>query len=112
MVDGTDAIISQLSLDPTAAEAKAAQAAQAARAPAQHFNPLGAIIPLIFLFFVISSIFGRGRRGGGMGMLLPLLFLSSGRGGWGDGGGGLGGGGGGFSGGGGSGGGGGASGSW
>ena len=111
IVDGTDAIIAQLSLDPTAAEAKVAEAAQAARAPTQHFNPLGAIIPLIFLFFVISSIFGRGRGGGGAGMLWPLLFLSSGRGGWGGGGGDFGGGGG-FSGGGGSGGGGGASGSW
>jgi len=114
IVDGTNAIISQLSLDTSAAEAKAAQADQAAaRAPVRHFNPLGAIIPMIFLFFLISSIF-RGR-GGGMGMLLPLMFLGS-RGGWGGGGGGFGGGdfggGGGFSGGGGSGGGGGASGSW
>jgi uncharacterized protein len=119
IVDGTDALISQLSLDESTAEAKAAQAAQAQTQSAhvRHVNPIGAIIPIIFLIFLFASIFRGGGRGGGMGMLLPLMFLSGGsRGGWGGGGGGdFGGGGGdggGFSGGGGSGGGGGASGSW
>jgi uncharacterized protein len=109
VVDGTDAIITQLTADPSTAETKAAQAAQEVQAPTRHVSPLGFIIPLIFLFFLIRSIFGR-RGGGGMGALWPLLFLGGGRGGGWGGGGGFGGGG--FSGGGGSGGGGGASGSW
>ncbi len=119
VVDGTSAIIEQLGLDPSTAEAKAAEAAQVqADAPRRrHGNPIAGLIPLIIIFFVFSSIF-RGRRGGGggLGWLLPLMFLGGGRGGgWGGGGGGGdwgGGGGGGFGGGGGSGGGGGASGSW
>ena len=112
VVDGTDALVEQLGLDPSTAEARAADAVQAPRH--YHRNPIGGLIPLIIIFFVFSSIF-RGRRGGGgMGWLLPLMFLGGGRGGgWGGGGGGdWGGGGGGFGGGGGSGGGGGASGSW
>ncbi len=118
VVDGTSAIIEQLGLDPSTAEAKAAEAAQVqADAPRhRHRNPIAGLIPLIIIFFVFSSIF-RGRRGGGggIGWLLPLMLLGGGRGGgWGGGGGGDwgGGGGGGFGGGGGSGGGGGASGSW
>ena len=113
IVDGTGALIQQLSLVRSTAEA---QAAAAAAAPVLHHhrNPIAGLIPLIIIFFVFSSIF-RGRRGGGgMGWILPMMFLGGGRGGgWGGGdGGGWGGGGGGFSGGGGSGGGGGASGSW
>jgi uncharacterized protein len=113
IVAGTDALITQLGLDQTTAETRAAQAAQANEAQVRHGNPLGAIIPIVFLFFLFSSIFRR-RGGGGMGWLLPMMILGGSRGGWG-GGGGFGGGGfggGGFSGGGGSGGGGGASGSW
>jgi uncharacterized protein len=115
IVDGTNALIQQLSLDRSTAEAKAAAAAEQ---PVLHHHrsPLAGLIPLIIIFFVFSSIF-RGRRGygggGGVGWILPLMFLGGGRGGgWGGGGGDWGGGGGGFSGGGGSGGGGGASGSW
>jgi uncharacterized protein len=104
---GTNAIISQLSLDPASAEATAQKAVQQAR---PHGNPLGAIFGLIVVFIIFSSIF-RSHRGGGLGWLLPLTILGSGRGGWGGDGGGFGGGGG-FSGGGGSFGGGGASGSW
>jgi uncharacterized protein len=123
IVAGTDALIEQLSVDPSTAEARAADAAQAqADAPVRHHrNPIAGLIPLFVIFLVFSSIF-RGRRGGGggMGWVLPLMFLGGSRGGWGgrddDGGGGGGGwgggGGGGFSGGGGSGGGGGASGGW
>ncbi len=116
IVAGTDALVEQLGLDPSTAEAKAAEAAQAQAAPRHHRNPIAGLIPLIIIFFVFSSIF-RGRRGGGgLGWILPLMFLGGSRGwggrddGWGggggDGGGGWGGGGGG------SGGGGGASGSW
>jgi uncharacterized protein len=110
VVAGADEVISQLSLDTTTAEAKAASAA---RAPARHGSPLGAIIPLIVMAVIFSSIF-RGARSGGLGWMLPMMVLSggpSGGRGWGGGGGG-GFGGGGFSGGGGSGGGGGASGGW
>jgi len=118
VVAGTDALIAQLGLDPSTAEAKAAAAEQeqADMPPVRHHrNPIAGLIPLIIIFFVFSSIF-RNRRGGGgsgVGWLLPLMFLGGGRGGWGGGGGDWGGGGGGWGGGGGgSGGGGGASGSW
>jgi uncharacterized protein len=114
IVDGTDALIDQLSLDPSAAEAKAAQAAAQVSEPRRHGSPLGAIFPLIVMVFIFASVFGR-RGGGGLGWLLPMMILGGSRGGgWGEGGGFGGGGfgGGGFGGGGGSGGGGGASGSW
>jgi uncharacterized protein len=110
--DGVDAVINQLTLDPTQAQANiaAAQAAQRA-APVRHSHGF----PIQAIFFLIVLIFIVGRVG-----FWPLLFLGGmrgmGSGGWsgsdGFGGGGFGGGGGGFSGGGGSFGGGGASGSW
>src|SRR5471030_3238139 len=43
IVDGTDAIIDQLSLDPSTAETRAAQADAAVAAPRSHGNPIGAI---------------------------------------------------------------------
>jgi len=118
IVDGADALIAQLSLDPSAAEAKVAEAA-ATRATAHHHRSggLGGLVPVLLIFFIVFSLTRRGG-GGGAGWLLPLMFLGGSRGrddGWGGGGGGWGGGGGGgggFGGGGGSGGGGGASGSW
>ena len=108
---GTDAIISQLSLDPATAQANVAKATQ--QAQPHRGIPIAAIFALFIMFIVFAQIF-RGHGGGGLGWLLPLMILNSGsRGGWGGGGdGGFGGGGGGFSGGGGSFGGGGASGSW
>jgi uncharacterized protein len=111
VVAGTDALIEQLGLDPSAAEARLAQAAQAPRV--QHRNPIAGLIPLIVIFFIFASIFRRRRYGGGSGLgwVLPLMFLGGGRG-WGGRGDDWGGGGGGWGGGGGSGGGGGASGSW
>lgn len=113
VVAGTNALVSQLSLDQASAEAKAAQASQTSQRRTGG-PPIGAIIGLIVMFLVFSSLF-RSHWGGGMGWLLPMMILSSSgrRGGWGGGGwsgGGFGGGG--FSGGGGSFGGGGASGSW
>jgi uncharacterized protein len=107
VVAGTDAIVEQLLLDAPAAKARVAAAEKQASKP--QFNP----VILIFIAFIIFSIFGRifGRRRSGFGAL-PWIILGSGmgrRGGWG-GGGGFGGGG--FSGGGGSFGGGGSSGSW
>jgi uncharacterized protein len=106
VVAGTDAIISQLGLDPAQAQANAQAAAQQ---PAPHANPIPVIFILFFIFFVFSILF-RGRGGF---WALPFLFMGGGGGGGGySGGGGGGGGGGGFSGGGGSFGGGGASGGW
>jgi uncharacterized protein len=102
---GTAALIGQLSLDTSTAEAKAAAAEQ----QAQHRDgnggtPASALLVLLLVGFAIFRVFG------GWG-LLPFLFMGGGRGGWGDGGGGFGGGG--FGGGGGgSFGGGGASGGW
>ena len=114
IVDGTDALIEQLGLDPSTAEAQAADAADPGAAP-HASQPARWLDPADHhLLRVLVDLPRRRGGGGGMGWLLPLMFLGGGRGGgWGGGGGGgWGGGGGGFSGGGGSGGGGGASGSW
>ena len=115
---GTGALISQMGLDPSTAEAKAAEAereAAAYRAPTHHRSPLNGLVVFLGIAFIVSSLFRRrGGGGGGMGWLLPMMILGGSRGGgWGnsDGGGGFGDSGG-FSGGGGSGGGGGADGSW
>jgi len=115
VVDGTRAIVQQLSLPDDEARAAAATAPVKAHDGAASAGP--PIILILFIaLWVLGGIFGgRGRRGrGGLWWLLPLLLSSSGRGGGGGWGGGSGGGfgGGGFSGGGGSGGGGGASGGW
>jgi uncharacterized protein len=108
VVDGTTAIIAQLSADQATAQANVQQAQQQSQ---PHGIPIGAIFGLIVLFIVFSGLF-RSHYGGGMGWLLPMMILGSGSRGGGWGGGDWGGGGGGFSGGGGSFGGGGASGSW
>ncbi|HWY61866.1 MAG TPA: TPM domain-containing protein [Rhizomicrobium sp.] len=103
---GVDALIQQLSLNTSEAEARAAAAEQqAGRGGNQGGGGFPAILIFLFIVFAIFRVFG------GWGFL-PLLFMGGGRGygggygggGWG-GGGGFGGGGGGF-------GGGGASGSW
>ena len=107
IVDGTDAIIEQLTLDAPAAKARVDAAEREASAPKA--NPLAAF----FVWFVIVMILLRVFRGtrGGMMWALPFLLMRGGGGGFGGGSFG-GGGGGGFGGGGGSFGGGGASGSW
>ncbi len=117
VVDGTQALVQQLTLPDD--QARAAAAAPAKSSEGESIGP--AVIFVIFIiFWLLSGVMGglgRGRRGGrGLWWLLPLLLNGGGGGGrggggWGGGGGG-GFGGGGFSGGGGSGGGGGASGSW
>ena len=118
VVAGTDAIVDQLGLDPQAAaaaaqQASAAQAQQQAEPQPRHHEVLGSIFSFLIFVFVISAFFRGGRRGGGLGWALPLMFMGGGFGGGRDDeGGGFGGGGGGFSGGGGSFGGGGASGGW
>ncbi|HEY4076738.1 MAG TPA: TPM domain-containing protein [Rhizomicrobium sp.] len=104
---GTDALIEQLSLETSQAEARAAAAEQARQHQGNGGTPpLGAIIILIVIIFAFLRIFG------GWGAL-PFLFMGGPRGGdWGGGGGGWSGGGGFGGGGGGSFGGGGSSGSW
>ena len=114
---GTDAVIQQLALPDEEAKAKAQQAFQVAEdaKPSQGPSPIFALIVLFVIIVILSQIFGRRGRRGGLGSALPWIILnglvSGGRGGGGGGWGG-GGGGGGFSGGGGSFGGGGSSGSW
>ncbi|MDB5416603.1 MAG: hypothetical protein JWP50_22 [Phenylobacterium sp.] len=119
IVDGTEALIQQLSLPDDQAKAQVAQAGQAqaaAQTDGSQAPPLPVILGVIVVFWIIVSLF-RSRRfyggGGGLWWLLPLMMSGRG-GGFGGGGfgGGGGGGGGGFSGGGGSFGGGGSSGSW
>jgi uncharacterized protein len=117
VVDGTNALVQQLGLDPATAQANAVQA-ERAPPPRRHHEGLGAVVSFLLVMFVLSAVFRGGRRGGGMGWMLPLMFLGGGFGGGGGGGrdddwgGGGGDGGGGFSGGGGSFGGGGSSGGW
>ncbi len=112
VVDGTDAIIEQLTLDAPAAKARVAEAAKAAQEP--HVNPIVVLLLIFFVISILGRVF-RGTRSSGL-WWLPFLFMGGGGGnyrsggGWGGGGGWSGGGG--FSGGGGSFGGGGASGSW
>jgi len=107
VVAGVDALIQQLSLDPSEAEKRAAAAAQQLQQRG-HDNGGGGLIGfliILFIFFFIARTFGGWA-------LLPFLFSGGGRGGGFGGGGWSGGGGGGFGGGGGSFGGGGSSGSW
>jgi uncharacterized protein len=115
IVDGTNAIVEQLSLPADQAKVRIAEASQPERQKA-HGSPFVGLFIAFFLIVLFSNLF-RGRRGrSGLGSALPWIILGAlnngGRGGgWSSGGDG-GGGGGGFSGGGGSFGGGGSSGSW
>ena len=104
---GVDALIQQLSLNTSEAEAKAAAAEQQAQQSGSQGGGFPGILIFLFIAFAIFRVFG------GWGFL-PFLFMGGGRGYGGYGGGGWsgGGGGGGFGGGGGSFGGGAASGSW
>ena len=115
VVAGADALIEQMSLDPSTAEQRLAAAKAKAAASAgsgdDEVNPIAVLFVLVFIFFILRAVFGR--RGGGGWWWLPILFSGGGGGGrWSDGGGGGFGGGGGCGGGGGSFGGGGSSGSW
>ena len=117
---GADAVIEQLSLDPSTAEQRAAQAAatqaQAAQRGGGRPDPVAIFFVILFVGFMLRGLMSGGRGGVGGGALWALPFILGAGGGGryrdGDGGGGFGGGGGGFSGGGGSFGGGGASGGW
>jgi uncharacterized protein len=71
---GTQALVQQLSLDPSTAEAKAAAAAQHGQAMGRRGgNPLGAIVLIIIVVSVLGSLLGG--RGGGLGWFLPGLLL-------------------------------------
>jgi len=116
---GTDEIIAQLGLPDDEAKAKAEEAFtvhQQAERKAEP-SPILTLVVLFVIIVILSQMFSRRGRRGGLGSALPWIILngmlSGGRGGGGGwSGGGRGGGGGGFSGGGGSFGGGGSSGSW
>jgi len=110
VVAGTDALIEQLSADPTTAEQRAAAAAQSQRQEEKP-DPISLILLVLFVIFVLRAMLGRRRGLGAAGVFIPPIIFGGGsrRSGWG-GGGGFGGGG--FGGGGGSFGGGGSSGSW
>lgn len=116
IVDGTEALVQQLSLPEDQAKAQVAQASQTQQSAARQDQPppIPVLVGIVIVFFILAGLFSRRSRygggGGGLWWLIPLILSSSGRrdGGWGGGGGG----GGGFSGGGGSFGGGGSSGSW
>ncbi|CAN7202453.1 TPM domain-containing protein [Phenylobacterium sp. LjRoot164] len=112
VVDGTQAIVQQLSLPDDEARAAVAKAKESPQN--EGGVSFGTIVVLLIIFWLLRGVFG-GRRRGSL-WWLPLILSSGGGGGRGgggwSGGGGGGFGGGGFSGGGGSGGGGGASGSW
>ena len=90
VVDGTGAIIEQLTLPEADAKARVAQAQQAPQGG--RVTP-GSIIGLLILFWVLASFLGamggRGRGGGSAWWLLPLLLSGGGGrgGGWSGGGG-------------------------
>lgn len=80
IVAGAQALIEQLSLDPSAAELKAAQAAQQAGQGMQGragANPIALIVFGFVLLWAMGAILGGGGRGG-VGWLFPLLFLGGG----------------------------------
>src|SRR5690606_7224882 len=94
VVDGTQAMIQQLSLPDEEARAAAAAPAKA-RDAGESIGP-ATIFVIFIVVWLLSGVMGgfgrgRGRRGGGLWWLLPLLL--SGGGGGGRGGGGWGGGG-------------------
>jgi uncharacterized protein len=86
VVAGTEALIDQMSLDPSVAEQKAAQAASQQRVSvSRRPNPLGIFVVILVIGFVLRSVLsgGGGPGGGGFGGFLPGLllggFLGSGR---------------------------------
>src|ERR1051326_3666161 len=78
---GADALIQQLSLDTSTAEARAAAAAQQSHTRNDGDSRIGAagILIAIFIFIALFRVFGGW-------MFLPFLFGGGGRGGWGGGG--------------------------
>jgi uncharacterized protein len=101
VVDGTNAVIEQLSLPDEEAKAKVVQASAAPKK--SHGGPpiFAVMIMLFFVFSILGSLGRRGRGRSGLGAALPWIILgslSNRGGGWGGGGGGgwSGGGGGGF----------------
>jgi uncharacterized protein len=70
VVDGTQALIDQLSLDPSTAEQKAAEAAQQQYVPRGRYGggrpvgPFGLIVAVFVILFVLRSVLSGGRGGG------------------------------------------------
>ncbi len=77
VVAGVQALVDQLSLDPSVAELKAAQAAQGAQV-GRSANPIPLIIFAFVMLWAMGAILGGGRGGGGAGWLFPLLLLNGG----------------------------------
>ncbi len=81
VVAGTQALIEQLSLDPSVAEQKAAEAAsQRQTSSGRGGSPFGLIVVVLIVVFVLRSVMsggGRGGRGGGGGGLLAGMLLGS-----------------------------------
>ena len=76
VVDGAQALVEQLSLDTSTAEAKAAAAAQARQAGQgrEGGSPGGLIVIIFVVLWALGSVLG-GRRGGGLGWIFPMMFL-------------------------------------
>ena len=76
IVDGTQALVQQLSLDTSTAEQKAAEARRPTPSASNRMgnNPLAIIFLGFVLFWVLGGVLG-GRGGGGW--LFPLLLLGS-----------------------------------
>ncbi len=80
VVDGTQALIDQMSLDPSTAEQKAAEAASQRIVSRHrgHGSPIGAFVVFFIVLWVIGGVLGgRGGRGGGFGWFLPGMILGS-----------------------------------
>jgi uncharacterized protein len=77
VVDGTQAIIDQLSLDPSLAEQKAAQAAsqQQQRHTRGHGSPFAIVVVVFVLIWVLLGVMGGRGGGGGFGWFLPGMLL-------------------------------------
>lgn len=78
VVAGTEALIDQMSLDPSVAEQKAAQAESQQRVSvSRRPNPLGILVVILVIGFVLRSVLsgGGGPGGGGFGGFLPGLLL-------------------------------------
>lgn len=77
IVAGVQALVDQLSLDPSAAEMKAAQAAQGAQT-GRSTNPVPLIVFAFVMLWAMGAILGGGRGGAGAGWIFPLLLLNGG----------------------------------
>ncbi len=77
--EGTQALIQQMSLDPSTAEQRAAQASrQQASSSGRGGSPIGLLVVVFIVVMVLRSVLsGRGGGGGGIGGLASGLLLGS-----------------------------------